>query len=94
MKNYNLDETYIINPQKESALSAKQVTVSYGTNHVIHAADLNFPRYKITSLIGASGSGKSTYLRCFNRMNDKIATVGGQIMYRDTDINNPKNQRL
>ncbi|RRG08632.1 MAG: phosphate ABC transporter ATP-binding protein [Lactobacillus sp.] len=90
MKNYNLDETYIINPQEESALSAKQVTVSYGTNHVIHAADLNFPRYKITSLIGASGSGKSTYLRCFNRMNDKIATVGGQIMYRDTDINNPK----
>ena len=38
-------------------------------------------------MIGASGSGKSTFLRSLNRMNDDVATVKGNIMYRGLDIN-------
>lgn len=38
-------------------------------------------------MIGASGSGKSTFLRSLNRMNDDVARVEGQIMYRGIDVN-------
>lgn len=72
---------------RELALETKDVQVYYGTNHAMHDASLQFPRYSITSLIGASGSGKSTYLRSLNRMNDGIARVDGEIMYRGLNVN-------
>lgn len=71
----------------EVALSTKDLQVFYGDKLALQDADLKFERYKITSLIGASGSGKSTFLRSLNRMNDDVATVKGNIMYRDVDIN-------
>lgn len=71
----------------EIALYTKDLQVSYGNNVALKNADLSFERFKITSLIGASGSGKSTFLRSLNRMNDDVATVDGQIMYRGLDIN-------
>lgn len=71
----------------EIALETKDLHVHYGSNEAIRDVSLQFERFKITALIGASGSGKSTYLRSLNRMNDGIADVTGQIMYRDLDIN-------
>ncbi|HIY92141.1 phosphate ABC transporter ATP-binding protein PstB [Companilactobacillus sp. HBUAS56275] len=90
MKEYNLDESYITDINEKLALSTKDIQVYYGKSQAIFNASLKFPRYKITALIGASGSGKSTYLRCLNRMNDKVATVNGEISYRGVDINSPK----
>ncbi|SCB96275.1 phosphate transport system ATP-binding protein [Weissella bombi] len=75
------------NDKHEIALYTKDLQVSYGNNVALKNADLSFERFKITSLIGASGSGKSTFLRSLNRMNDDVATVDGQIMYRGLDIN-------
>lgn len=72
---------------REIALETKDVQVYYGDNHAMHDASLQFPRYSISALIGASGSGKSTYLRSLNRMNDGIARVDGKIMYRGLNIN-------
>ena len=79
---YDMDET-----KHEVALSTKDLQVFYGDKLALQDADLKFERYKITSLIGASGSGKSTFLRSLNRMNDSVATVNGNIMYRGLDIN-------
>lgn len=90
MKKYNLEETYITDIPEKKALSTKDLQVYYGSKHAIFDANLNFPRYKITALIGASGSGKSTLLRCLNRMNDKVARVEGEISYHDVNINSPK----
>lgn len=75
--------------EKELALSTNDVKVFYGEKEALHGVSLDFERYKITSLIGASGSGKSTFLRSLNRMNDNIKNtrVTGEIMYRDLDIN-------
>ncbi len=88
-------ERYIIDlatPDTELALTTEDVKVFYGQNEALHGVSLQFERYKITSLIGASGSGKSTFLRSLNRMNDNIANthVEGKIMYRDLDINSDK----
>ncbi|WP_125761782.1 phosphate ABC transporter ATP-binding protein PstB [Companilactobacillus hulinensis] len=90
MKTYDFNDNYIIDIDAENAIETDNVQVSYGKNQAIFDTSLEFPRFKIISLIGASGSGKSTYLRCLNRMNDKIATVTGKIMYRNVDINDPK----
>lgn len=79
---YDMDEE-----KHEVSLSTKDLQVFYGDKLALQDADLKFERYKITSLIGASGSGKSTFLRSLNRMNDDVATVKGNIMYRDVDIN-------
>ncbi|MGX7200008.1 phosphate ABC transporter ATP-binding protein PstB [Enterococcus nangangensis] len=72
-----------------SALHTVDLTVTYGEKEALYATSLTFPQKKITSLIGASGSGKSTFLRCLNRLNDRVATVAGQIFYHDWDINHP-----
>ena len=89
MNEYNLNESYITDIKEKLALSTQDVQVYYGKNQAIFDANLNFPRYKITALIGASGSGKSTFLRCLNRMNDKVATIDGEISYRGVNINSP-----
>lgn len=89
---YDTQQTYIKNlndDQHELAISTEDLRVFYGKKEAIHHTTLGFERFKITSLIGASGSGKSTYLRSLNRMNDNIdsARVTGKIMYRGLDIN-------
>lgn len=92
MQNYSLDDRYIkdLDPkQHEFAITTNDVKVFYGDNEAVHGVSLPFERYKITALIGASGSGKSTFLRSLNRMNDNIegSRVTGKIMYRGLDIN-------
>nr|WP_241761919.1 MULTISPECIES: phosphate ABC transporter ATP-binding protein PstB [Weissella] len=72
---------------QEVALTTDGLKVFYGTKLALQDADLQFERFKITSLIGGSGSGKSTFLRSLNRMNDDVADVQGKIMYRGLDIN-------
>ncbi|GAX06752.1 phosphate ABC transporter ATP-binding protein [Secundilactobacillus pentosiphilus] len=92
MQTYDLSDTHIVTPPEEIALSTHQLQVYYGNNRQASMTDasLSFPRFQITALIGASGSGKSTYLRSLNRLNDRIARVQGEIMYRNTNINSPK----
>jgi phosphate transport system ATP-binding protein len=48
-------------------------------------------RGSITALIGPSGSGKSSLIRCMNRMNDLVpsARVDGRVLYRGVDLNGP-----
>lgn len=76
--------------EHEIAIETQNLQVFYGKNHALYDGNLEFERFKITSLIGASGSGKSTFLRSLNRMNDGIAKVKGKIIYRGLDINSPK----
>jgi phosphate transport system ATP-binding protein len=46
------------------------------------------PQHAVTAFIGPSGCGKSTFLRCINRMNDRIdgAKMTGTIHLNDQDI--------
>jgi phosphate transport system ATP-binding protein len=82
-----ITSTYIGSFAEKEAIRTKKLNVHYPDKQAIFDVDLSFPAKKITSLIGASGSGKSTYLRSLNRMNDKIATITGEILYQRTDIN-------
>lgn len=87
---YDLNDTAIKDfdqKEYELAITTKNLQVYYGSNHAFFDGSLQFERYQITALIGASGSGKSTFLRSLNRMNDGIARVSGNIWYRGLDIN-------
>jgi len=72
-------------------LTARDVTVHYGTKQALHGISIDIPDRAVTSFIGPSGCGKSTFLRCINRMNDTIegAKVGGTIKLDGEDIYDP-----
>src|SRR5246500_4708428 len=54
------------------AMRAVQLTLSFGAKTVLDEVSLDFPARAITSLLGPTGSGKTTFLRTLNRMNDKV----------------------
>src|SRR5690606_2938181 len=53
-------------------ITAEDVDVYYGENHVLKDISLSMRENTVTALIGPSGCGKSTFLRTLNRMNDYI----------------------
>jgi len=63
------------------------LSLRYGARQALSGVDLAVPRRRITALIGPSGSGKSSLLRCLNRLNDEIADarVDGRVLVGDTD---------
>ena len=69
-------------------VQVKDLNLSYGTKQVLFDVCAQIPKNSITSLIGASGCGKSSFLRCINRMNDFIENVKikGKITIDDVDI--------
>ena len=73
---------------KDAKLSARDVSVYYGTKCAIDNVSIDIATKYVTSFIGPSGCGKSTFLRAFNRMNDTIAgaRVEGEIKLDGQDI--------
>ncbi len=50
------------------SLTAQDIHLSFGSNHVLRGIDLHVPAGTTASVIGPSGSGKSTLLRVMNRL--------------------------
>jgi polar amino acid transport system ATP-binding protein len=50
----------------EMALSAADIRKSFGSLEVLKGVSLTVERGEVVTLIGSSGSGKSTFLRCLN----------------------------
>jgi phosphate transport system ATP-binding protein len=76
-------------PAGPTKITARDVSVFYGNSQALFDVSLDIPDKTVFAFIGASGSGKSTFLRCINRMNDTIAgaRVTGSIVIDDQDIN-------
>ena len=70
-------------------LSIKNLNVFYGDKQALYNINLNIMEKEVTSLIGPSGYGKSTLLKCINRMNDlvEICKTDGQVLLDSKDIN-------
>lgn len=58
--------------QEELRMKVKDLNVFYGDNQALYNINLGIQANKVTALIGASGCGKSTFIRCLNRMNDYV----------------------
>jgi ABC-type polar amino acid transport system ATPase subunit len=71
----------------EAVLVARGVTKSFGDVEVLRGIDLELRRGEVVVLLGSSGSGKSTFLRCINRLIDPDA---GTIEVAGTEITAPR----
>ena len=74
-----------------SKIEAKHLNLSYGDKQVLFNVSLALPEFQTTALIGPSGSGKSSFLRCLNRMNDIVPNthIGGSVLLDGKDIYAP-----
>lgn len=58
----------MITTQDTPMVKAVNVQKSFAENHVLKGIDFDVKRGSVVSLLGASGSGKSTFLRCINSL--------------------------
>lgn len=64
-------------------IEIRNLVKSFGNNKVLKGIDLSVNRGEVISIIGASGSGKSTFLRC---LNDLEQFSEGTILLNNTSI--------
>ena len=69
-------------------ISVKGLKKSFGNHEVLCGIDEHIKKGEKVVIIGASGSGKSTFLRCLNLLEQP---TDGQIFFEGTDITDPKN---
>ncbi len=76
------------------AISVLNLTLGFGGKIVLDNVSLDFPACAVTVLLGPTGSGKTTFLRTLNRMNDKVSgyrytgdvLLGGDSIFRNRDL--------
>lgn len=76
------------------ALRSVKLTLGFGATTVLNDVSLDFPARTITALLGPTGSGKTTFLRTLNRMNDKVSgyhysgdvLLGGRSIFKSQDL--------
>lgn len=78
--------------ERKSHISARNLNVYYGDNHVLKNVNVDIPDKKITAIIGPSGCGKTTLLRCFNRLIDIAdnVKVSGEVLVDNENIFDPQ----
>ncbi len=64
-------------------ISLEHLEKSFGDHKVLLDVNLKVEKGEVISVIGSSGSGKSTMLRCINLLEEP---TGGTIRYKDEDI--------
>ena len=68
-------------------LEVTHLEKSFGSHDVLRDISFQVAKGDVVSVIGASGSGKSTMLRCVNLLE---TPTGGSILYHGEDITDPK----
>ena len=68
-------------------IQVKKLQKSFGANTVLDGVTVDIYKGDVVCVIGASGSGKSTFLRCLNLLEEP---TGGQILFEGTDITDKK----
>src|SRR3984957_19233928 len=75
-------------------MAAVRLTLGFGGKTVLDRVSLEFPARSVTTLLGPTGSGKTTFLRSLNRMNDKVfgyrhsgdVLLGGHSIFETRDL--------
>lgn len=68
-------------------IQVRNLMKSFGENHVLKDISINIAEKEVVCIIGASGSGKSTFLRCLNRLED---ITSGHVLIQNIDITSKK----
>jgi phosphate transport system ATP-binding protein len=56
-----------------TTMEARDLALGFGSATVLSDINVEIPKGEITALIGPTGSGKTTFLRSLNRMNDRVS---------------------
>lgn len=67
-----------------SVLEVKDLKKSFGKTEVLKGVSFNLDEGEVLSIIGSSGSGKTTILRCINQLetpNSGYISVGGEVFF-------------
>ena len=72
---------------KETIISVKRLQKDFGKTTVLKGIDAEIYKGDVVCVIGASGSGKSTFLRCLNLLETPTA---GSIFFEGVDLTNDK----
>ena len=67
----------------DTILEIKHLKKSYGQNEVLKDLSLTVHSGDVISIIGSSGSGKSTFLRPINLLEEPR---GGEVLYRCDNV--------
>lgn len=68
-------------------IKVENLIKNFGDIKVLKGIDTEIKRGEVVVIIGASGSGKSTFLRCLNRLEE---SSGGSIYFNGIDITDDK----
>ncbi|MEB7440172.1 amino acid ABC transporter ATP-binding protein [Enterococcus hirae] len=71
----------------EEIIKINHLRKSFGENEVLKDISMDIHKGEVVTIIGSSGSGKSTFLRCINLLEKP---TGGEIMYNSENILAPK----
>lgn len=71
----------------EVLIQVQNLHKSFGDIEVLKGIDAEIHKGDVVVIIGASGSGKSTFLRCLNKLEEP---TDGKIIFEGTDITDPK----
>ena len=67
----------------DKIIELQHLQKQFGTHDVLRDINLSVEKGEVLSIIGASGSGKSTMLRCINLLE---TPTGGRVLYRGQDV--------
>ncbi len=73
----------------EYIIQVNGLSKSFGTHEVLKKIDLHVQQGEVICIVGSSGSGKSTFLRCINRLEKQTA---GEILYHGKVIKNSQKE--
>ena len=72
--------------QDQDIIIVKDLHKYFGKNHVLQGISVSIDKGSVVSVMGPSGGGKSTFLRCLCRLEEPTA---GEIFINGTEITDP-----
>jgi phosphate transport system ATP-binding protein len=76
-----------------SHIEFRNVSVHFGRKQALRSLSLEIPRFQIFGIIGPANSGKTTLLKCINRMIEFVpgARLQGQVLIDGQDVADAEN---
>ncbi len=73
--------------ENNTVIQVRNLKKDFGQNQVLKGIDIDINKGDVVCVIGASGSGKSTFLRCLNMLE---VPTGGDIIFENANLTSDK----